>query len=716
MNILQDDIAEIVLQNSQLGVVGFDKNLLCTCWNPAMESLTGIRKEESLGRKVYDFLPYLQKTGEINFYKRTLHGETGVAENQLFVIPEKGKQGYYSAKYTPIFNSLQELEGGVVTVQESSPYISALQALERAEEKYITLVNQAPLPIAVFTEEEVLFVNSKTLELFGLDDEEEILGKSPMRFVAEHNQEAALENIRGIIDGKLQEPVFHVLKRKDETEIETEITYIKTKYAGKVAVQVVIRDVTQFNKAYQELVSHKQMLHEAQSLAKLGSYQLCLKDYKAFWTEGVYRILDALPGQLDPCMETYLSFMTKEEQDELKELIQSLLNKERSQASYIHKIKSLSGKEKIVKVTGKPKLNEKGEVESIVGTIQDVTEIRKVEDELYRATQILNLHFENSPLATIQLDSNLLVTSWSKQAEKMFGWKAGEVIGKHITSWKFYGEECHQNFNNLKNANQISFFNYKGNDIKLYTRNNTTVYCDMFMSGISEEDGKVHSILILLNDVTSRQISEQARLDGQLEERKRVAREIHDGIGQMLIAIKYKMASIEEFIPEQYQYKLHTLEGMIEQTLEEVRSVSRNLGPRSVATMGLETSLRQMCDQIKKMTAIDLSFRYIGSGLEVNNKIVNALYRIAQEATNNIIKHAMATVASIQVFQGRNFIELKVEDNGKGISENDSNGMGMKNMEERARLLGGRFKIHSEEGIGTNIIVNLPLEQIENQD
>ena len=201
MDIIQDDIAEIVLQNSQLGVVGFDKNLLCTCWNPAMENLTGIRKEDSLGRKVDDLLPYLQKTGEINFYKRTLHGETGVAENQLFVIPEKGKQGYYSAKYTPIYNSLQKVEGGVVTMQESTQYISALQALERAEEKYITLVNQAPLPIAVFTEEEVLFVNSKTLELFGLDDEEEILGKSPMRFVAEHNQVAALENIRKIIDG-----------------------------------------------------------------------------------------------------------------------------------------------------------------------------------------------------------------------------------------------------------------------------------------------------------------------------------------------------------------------------------------------------------------------------------------------------------------------------------------------------------------------------------
>ena len=714
MEILEMEIAEIVLQNSQVGVIGFDKDLICTCWNPAMEQMTGIRMEEIQGKRVDDFLPYLQKTGEINFYKRTLHGEFGTSENQLFVIPEKGKQGYYSAKYTPIFNAGHEVKGGVVIVQESSKYISALQALEKAEEKYTNLVNQAPLSIAVFTEEEVLFVNPKTLELFGLEHDDEILGKSPLCFVAEHNRESALENIKGIIDGKLKEPVFHVLLRKDGTEIDAEITYIKTRYNGNVAVQVVIRDVTQSQKAFQELVSHKQMLHEAQSMAKLGSYQLCLKDYTAFWTDGIYRILNVQPENVEPGLYSYLSFMEKEEQDQLKELLRGIVSKETSQASFMHKIKDWNGKEKFVKIIARPKLDEKGVMESVVGTIQDITEIRKVEDELYRATQILNLHFENSPLATIQLNSNFLVTSWSKQAEKIFGWKAEEVIGQHITSWKFFGEECQENFQKLKQANPINFFSFKNNDLKLYTSNNTTVYCDMFMSGISEEDGKVHSILILLNDVTSRQISEQSRLDGQLEERKRVAREIHDGIGQMLIATKYKMASIEEFIPEQYHYKLHTLEGMIEQTLDEVRSVSKNLGPRSVATMGLETSLRQMCDQIKRMTAIDLSFRYIGSGFEVNNKIVNALYRIAQEATNNIIKHAMATVASIQVFQGRNFIELKVEDNGKGITENDSNGMGMKNMEERARLLGGRFQIHSELGIGTNIIVNIPLEQVEN--
>ncbi len=711
MNLLESEIAEIVLKNCPAGVIGFDNELNCTCWNPAMEVITGYNCHETIGRKIEEILPYLQKTGEINFYKRTLHGEAGNAENQIFFIPENGKHGCYSARYNPIFNDLEEIQGGVVILQDTGKIVSAQQAHKMAEENYLNLINHSPLPVILFTEEEILFANPKTIELLKLEDQSEMTGKSPLFFVAEHDKAAARENIFQIINNQIKEPVVHTLLRKDGTQFDAEISYITTKYNGKTAIQVVIRDITLKIKAFQELLAHKQMLHEAQAIAKMGSYQLSLNNSTAFWTDGVYRIFEVQPAQINPSLGTYLTFVDRQGQEELMALVERLKNKEINEASLIHKIFLASGKEKSIKIIGKPKLDESGEVVSIVGTIQDITELRIVEDELFRANQILNLQFENSPLATIQLDSNLFITSWSKQAEKLFGWTAPEVTGKHITSWNFFESEFGIHLEFLFNTSRINFFNYKKVDLKLFTKNNTTVFCDMFMSGICEENDKLHSILILLNDVTSRQINEQSKQDVQLEERKRVAREIHDGIGQMLIAIKYKLTSLEEFIPEQFQYKLHTIEGMLEQTLEEVRSVSRNLGPRSVATMGLETSLRQMCDQIKKMTAIDLSFRYIGSGVEVNNKIVNALYRIAQEATNNIIKHAMATVASIQVFQGRNFIELKVEDNGVGIEEKESNGMGMKNMEERAKLLGGRFQIHSEAGIGTNIIVNIPIEQ-----
>ena len=713
-NSLQEDFASFVLQNGEEGVVGFDRQLKCTQWNPAMERLSGLRKEYCLGKLIPEILPFLIKTGEIAYYWKTLEGESSRLENQLFFIPEKGCYGHYTAKYLPLYNAATEITGGVALFQDTSKYFSVLQALEEAEEKYAGLVNNSPEAIVVFSAEEVLFANPKMLKILGLNHPFEIIGKDPLSFVAEQHRGAAYESIKAILSNQLQEPVKYSLIRKDGVEIYTEITYLSMQYIGKHAIQAIIRDVTVEKKSFTELVNHKQMLHEALVIARLGSYRLNVEDGSSFWTDGLYRIFEAQPDSIEPSLETYLEFSEEPAREVLYGLLQRLIKGELKEASHIHKVKIPNGKEKHVKIVGKPKLNEEGKVSFIIGTVQDITETKKVEEELFRANQILNLHLEKSPLGIIQLNSELKITGWSKQMESIFGWKAEEVNGSHISSWKFFNEECQETFLNINQKNSSSYFNKKQNNLLLYTRNNTKVYCDIFMTGISGENGNLHSVLILLNDVTSQQLSEQARQEGQLEERKRIAREIHDGIGQMLIAVKYKLASLEDCLQEEDFLKVQNLEGMIEQTLEEVRSVSRNLAPRSVATMGLETSLRQMCDQIKKLTAIDISFRYIGGGQEVNNKIVNALYRIAQEATNNIIKHAQATIASVQVFQGRNFIELKVEDNGKGISATGSNGMGMKNIEERAKLLGGRFQVHSEQDFGTNLIINIPLDQQDN--
>ena len=714
MKVFQNGIADFFLKNSREGVLSFDLDFNCTSWNPAMEIITGIRSEECVGNKISDILPCLEKTGEINFYRRTLHGESFQLEKRLLFISQKGRHAYYDAQYYPLKTAAGEITGGIALLQETTRFMSVLQALEEAEEKYIQLVNQAPLPIVVFSEEEILFVNQLTLKLFGLKDESQIIGKHPLQFVSTGDREQAQENIQKILSSKLQEPLRHVLIREDGSELDAEIAYIPIHYMGKEAIQSIIRNITQEKRAYDELYMHKRLLSETQRLAKLGSYQLFLEDESLIWSDEIYRIFELDKNTFQPHLDAYLSFMDEVQRKEILVMLEEMKEGNRAETIYSHSINLSGGKRKIVSFIAQPVFNKKGDITSVVGSLQDITEQRKAEEELSQANQILNMHFENSPLGMIQLNNELDIRGWSKQAEKIFGWEASEVVGKNIFSSKLIHEDFRPVIEGMKDKLANKDFNFKKNNLKLYTKNGTTVFCELFISGISGKDGELSSIFFLVNDITARQVSEQAREEGQLEERKRIAREIHDGIGQMLIAIKYKLASLEDFIAEDKQFKIQNIESMMEQALEEVRSVSRNLAPRSVATMGLESSLRQMCEQIKKLTAIDLKFRYIGGEQEINHKIVNALYRIAQEATHNIIKHAQATDAQIQVFQGRNFIELKVEDNGTGMIEKGSNGMGLKNMEERAQLLGGRFQIHSDGVLGTTLIVNIPLEQNEN--
>ena len=710
MKLKESAIGDFILENCKEGVLIFDLDFRYTLFNPAMEELTGFRKEECLGKKVTEIFPFLTQNELAEISCKIQKGKSFSVENQVLYLPIKGRVGYYSAQYTPVYNNQDHVCGILAIVQEKTSQHTLTKALEDAEERYINLVKYAPLSIVVFSEEEILYVNPRTLDLLKAKEKGQLVGRSPLHFVPPAEKSVIEKDIIDILANVKTEPLEQTLICFDGAYIDVQITYHPFTYFGKKAIQAIIRDISKEKKNFAELMAHQEQLSEAQSMALLGSYSLYPEDNTTVWTDGLLQILQIPCGQNQQSLDAYLSLMYEEEEKrQLLLLFQKLKDGLLSEASMSHGVLLGEGKRKYLKINGRAKRDEEGKLLCVVGTIQDVTAQRAIEEQLYRANQILNLHFENSPLAIVQLNSKLEVSHWSKRAEEIFGWEGPEVVGKKILSLPLFLEGGEEGFQRLDQKIKKESFSYKNNNVKLLTRNKTIVHCEAFMSGISGEDNQLNSILILLNDVTTRQLAEEARLEGQQEERKRVARDIHDGIGQMLIAIKYKIASLEPLIEEENHFKLQHLEGMLEQALEEARSISKNLAPRSVATMGLESSLRQMCEQVKRLTAIDLKFRYIGGEQEVNHKVVNALYRVAQEATQNIIKHAQASEAHLQIFQGRNFIELKVEDNGRGILEEGTGGNGLKNMEERVKLLGGRFQIYSEEGRGTSLIVNIPI-------
>lgn len=722
MHQLQEGLADYILKNSNDGIYMFDRELRYSFWNPAMESITGYTQEECVGKEAGKLFPFLKKNGKTDIYSRVLEGEEVRLEDQAYHFPDKGKSGICSEKYLPFYDALGKISGGLAFIKKRSGSNATAQDLENTEQRYSLLVDQAPMAISVITADEILFVNHKTIALLGALSAEELIGKSPLDFIAFSSKQQAARDITDILSNKILDPVEHRLRMMDGKELMAEISYLPINYLGKRAIQLIMRDITREKNIFQELVTHKSMLAETQQMAGLGSYHVTINPQdllqsNLFWTDGVYDILEIENDGSPLRLEAYFNLLENPVKEALYALIDQLRNKELPKVYHSHKVQLVNGKLKDMKLIGKPVFTDSGEMIALLGAIQDVSEQTKTEEELIHANHLLNLHFENSPIGIIQLDSKMKVSSWSKHAERIFGWESADVIGKNLMEWSFIHPDNQEEMISLSQKLRVGAINYKKGLVKLNTKKNTIVYCEFFLSCINKENGSLNSVFVLVNDVTMRQLAEKARSEGQQEERKRIARDIHDGIGQMLVASKYKLATLESLVEEENLHHIQALEEMLEQTLAEVRSVSKNLAPRSVATMGLESSLRQMCEQIKKLTALDLKFRYIGGEQEISHKTIHSLYRIAQEAVQNVVKHAQASDASIQVFQGRNFIELKVEDNGKGfVSESTSDGQGLKNMEERVSLLGGRFQIYSEVGNGTSLIINIPLEihELEN--
>jgi signal transduction histidine kinase len=198
------------------------------------------------------------------------------------------------------------------------------------------------------------------------------------------------------------------------------------------------------------------------------------------------------------------------------------------------------------------------------------------------------------------------------------------------------------------------------------------------------------------------------------EERKRIARELHDDLGQQLTAIRMDAHFIRAQAPAAHAeiaQSAERLERTINQTVVSLRRISADLRPMMLDDLGLVAALEELASQVSERSGLRCSFAG-PEDLDVDERLVTPLYRIAQESLNNVVKHAGATEAALSLFRddaGR--LVLRVEDNGKGIAAEDRRkrkSFGLIGMRERVHAVGGDFSIVSRPPAGTLVEVAIP--------
>lgn len=204
----------------------------------------------------------------------------------------------------------------------------------------------------------------------------------------------------------------------------------------------------------------------------------------------------------------------------------------------------------------------------------------------------------------------------------------------------------------------------------------------------------------------------EALIEGEEKERNRLAQDLHDGINGDLAVIKYKITSIEnKNLNETENKEYNKAIAMLDNTIEQVRHISHNLAPPSLQNFNLVEAIQQYCSKIEPLK---VEFQNFGKLHYLNKETETAIYRIVQEAINNIVKHAKATEALVQINNHDDNIYLTIEDNGIGFNEEISKeGLGLKNIQARAEFLKSEFNIDSNKN-GTTIQINIDLKQFTN--
>ena len=202
-----------------------------------------------------------------------------------------------------------------------------------------------------------------------------------------------------------------------------------------------------------------------------------------------------------------------------------------------------------------------------------------------------------------------------------------------------------------------------------------------------------------------------ALLEGQEQERGRLARDLHDGLGGLLSGTKHQLSYLDPHQSENIEEGISKSIKQIDGAVEELRRVAHNLMPDLLVKYGLEVAIQEFASRISN-SALDIHTEFINYRNSLSEEKQLIIYRIIQELVNNAIKHADASEIIIQVSQEENVLNLTVEDNGKGFDHKSLNvkkTAGFHNIESRVQFLKGTMNIMSELNIGTSIELQIPI-------
>ncbi|MEN8248005.1 MAG: PAS domain S-box protein [Bacteroidota bacterium] len=317
-------------------------------------------------------------------------------------------------------------------------------------------------------------------------------------------------------------------------------------------------------------------------------------------------------------------------------------------------------------------------------------------------------------------DNNGVIISCNKTVTKLLGYEKSELINSSITRL-FISEDGSNGSESKKN-------NLLGERLKKYLNESELIKCrngktiPVLTTCTSLETNDEEGLIVVVHDITEKieyqkQLEESKRKtlaainEAQEVERTRIATELHDSLGQKLSAIFYALQNTLE--DKKDTGKIKDIQKLVDETISETRSISHSIMPGALKDFGLCAALKGLVDTTNKLQDISCSFNHYDFETRPNPTIEKVVYRICQEALNNILKHSKASNAVIQLFKSKDLLTLMIEDDGVGfnVEELDANmnkGIGLLSIKERVAFYKGILTINSSPNNGTEIIVEIP--------
>ena len=599
------------------------------------------------------------------------------------------------------------------------------------DDQYRRVVELSPDGIFITRDSRIVFVNPAAVRIFGASSADEVLGRSPYDFFHIDKHVHLRDRVSRLLAGGTV-PVNEeraVGLNGVVTDVEVACTLFEDSHGR--AIESVMRDITERRRTEAALRESEERLSLAFAGAQEGVWDWNLETGQVVYSPRWKQMLGYEEWEIEPHVSAWERLLHPDDHGRARALNAAVARGERGYEAEF-RLRHKAGHFVDVLSRGLPVRREPGgPVVRIVGTHFDLTERKRAEAALRESEERLTLAFAGAQEGIYDWNLETGAVVYSTHWKRMLGY-ADHEIEPHVSAFE---RLIHPD--DLNRATHVNTSVSRGDapyEMEFRLRHKNGHYIHVLSRGFPVRrapDGPVVRIVGTHFDLTERKQAEEARererserarteLLGRLvfaqeDERRRIAREMHDQFGEQLTALGLRIRALKEACSGRHDLssKIAALEDVAEQLDRDVDHLIWELRPTALDDLGLRAALANYIEDWSRRVQIPAELHSGGLSTErLASEIETTLYRIAQEALNNIAKHAHARHVEIILERRTDQVLLIVEDDGVGFDAGETGGerrgFGLLGMQERAALVGATLQIESALGEGTTIFVRTP--------
>jgi PAS domain S-box-containing protein len=456
-------------------------------------------------------------------------------------------------------------------------------------------------------------------------------------------------------------------------------------------------------------------LQEAQGIAHCGAWEWNIATDEIHWSDEMYRILGLRPKSVAPDQRLLQADNMPDRTAKLEEALQT-----RQLYCLEHTIVRPDGETRIVIELGQPKYDSRGKPVSVIGTLLDITERRQAEQRLRESEQRFRTMADGAPVMMWVSGVDKRCTDFNRGWLEFTGRRIEQQVGDGWADGVYPDdlEQCLATYVEAFDARRPFTMEYRLIRYDGEYRWITDTGTPRFLL-----DGTFAGYIGCCMDINDQKMAELARrevagrlMNAQEAERARIARELHDSIGQSIALLTMQMPVSGEPAVAEHLDTRHLSLGDMKDKLKalgmQVSRLSHQIHSSELEYLGLQRAIEELCGEFSEQYAIHMDCSCVGVPRKMDGAVTLALFRVTQEALHNIAKHSQAKTVHVSLTADGAYVVLIIRDDGIGFRtdlSNDQPGLGLISMRERVHLIGGDFAISSSPGAGTAISAKVPL-------